>query len=220
MTKKPKTGAHTISQKEKFSLANKIMLDQSLSPATRLVGWYITDHINTRRGYAWPPQETIAKDLGITARTVRRAIKDLAPYFAIDRSHRQHEYRVATPDKLSAIATPARSVTADVTRNATPDIFSTTPDNLSYHPSNHPINSALATARAASTDVDDTHKRLAIFERKLKNKAATDEEIEDCRNFCRKICKNPHASKAAFNQAYRLLENLPEKSQPKEEERR
>ena len=80
-----------ITRQEKLNLANRIMLDKNLSPATRLVGCYIADHVNRKRGYAWPPQEKIASDLGIDERTVRRAVKDLASYFGIDRSQRQHE---------------------------------------------------------------------------------------------------------------------------------
>jgi Helix-turn-helix domain len=93
----------TVTRKEKFDLANRILLDKSLSASVRLVGWYITDHIHTERGFAWPPQEQIAADLGIDERTVRRAVKELTPHLAIDRSQRQHEYRMATPDNLSAI---------------------------------------------------------------------------------------------------------------------
>jgi Helix-turn-helix domain len=93
-----------IVAKAKFDLANRIRVDIALTPSTRLVGLYIADHINTKRGYAWCTQEQIAAALGIDERTVRRAIKDLDRHFAVDRSHRAHEYRIATPDNLSAIA--------------------------------------------------------------------------------------------------------------------
>ena len=88
-----------ITPKEKFNLANRIMLDKTLSPATRLVGWYIADHIHTVRGYAWPAQVDIARDLGIDLRSVKRAVKSLAPYFKIDRRGRANEYRIGA--KLS-----------------------------------------------------------------------------------------------------------------------
>jgi hypothetical protein len=88
-----------ITPKEKFNLGNRIRLDKKLSPATRLVGCYIADHINTKRGYAWPPQVTIANDLGIDLRSVKRAVKSLAPYFKINRRGRANEYRIG--DKLS-----------------------------------------------------------------------------------------------------------------------
>ena len=88
-----------ITPKEKFNLGNRIRLDKKLSPATRLVGRYIADHINTKRGYAWPPQVTIANDLGIDLRSVKRAVKSLAPYFKINRRGRANEYRIG--DKLS-----------------------------------------------------------------------------------------------------------------------
>ena len=93
-----------VTRQEKMALANRIMLDKSLDLAARAVGWYIADHINTKRGYAWPPQEKIASDLGICERSVRYAIKALAPYFAIDRSQRQHEYH-PIPANIAAIDT-------------------------------------------------------------------------------------------------------------------
>jgi hypothetical protein len=64
-----------IIAKAKFDLANKIRMDIGLTPSTRLVGLYIADHINTKRGYAWCTQEQIAADLGIDERTVRRGLK-------------------------------------------------------------------------------------------------------------------------------------------------
>jgi hypothetical protein len=63
-----------ITRQEKLNLANRIRLDKNLSPATRLVGLHIADHINTKRGYAWIPQEKIARDLGLGERTVRRLV--------------------------------------------------------------------------------------------------------------------------------------------------
>ena len=226
MTKKTKTAVEKITRQEKLSLGNTIMLDKSLSPATRLVGWYITDHINTRRGYAWPPQENIADKLGLTTRTVQRAMKDLSRYFKINRRFGlANEYR-PIPSKLIAIA-PTQPPTIC---RVTPDIFDTQPPTKrTPHPSNdpnkHPINnSALAFARAAPIGIGDRQKWLAIFERKLKSKAATDEEIKTCRALCLQIINDPHSSNAAFAQADRLLETYDEldpleKSQRKETNR-
>lgn len=112
-----------ITRQEKLNLANRIRLDKNLSPATRLVGLHIADHINTKRGYAWIPQEKIARDLGLGERTVRRLVKDLARHFDIDRSRRQHEYRPPTPAKMAGI-TPA-----------TPAKMATTPAKMAAHPS-------------------------------------------------------------------------------------
>jgi hypothetical protein len=87
-----------VTSRAKFDLANRILLDKNLIPAYRLVGWYIADHINTKRGYAWPP---IAEDLGISVSSVKRDIKSLAPYFNIDRRGRANEYRIGV--KLTPI---------------------------------------------------------------------------------------------------------------------
>lgn len=80
--------------KAKFALANQILRDNALTYSARLVGWYLADHINTRRGYAWPPQERIAADLAMSLRSVKYAIKELKKYFDIDRSGRANEYRI------------------------------------------------------------------------------------------------------------------------------
>ena len=93
--------------KAKRDVIMAVMLDTSLSPGTRLVGWLIADHVNTKRGYAWPSQEQIRKKLGLSVRHVRRAIHDLEKrgYFAVDKKERNHEYRIATPDKMSGVDT-------------------------------------------------------------------------------------------------------------------
>jgi hypothetical protein len=73
-------------RKAKRDLANTILLGKSLNLAARMVGWYIADHINTKRGYAWPPQETIARDLGITAQSSATWLPTSSPeYFAVTR---------------------------------------------------------------------------------------------------------------------------------------
>jgi biotin operon repressor len=84
--------------KAKFALANQILRDKALTSSARLVGWYLADHINTRRGYAWPSQAKIAADLGISERSIRSAIKPLNKYFDIARTKRRgraNEYRLA-----------------------------------------------------------------------------------------------------------------------------
>jgi hypothetical protein len=83
-----------FTSEHKSAIANAILLDVSLSPATRLVGWFIADNVHSRRGYAWPPQEHTASRLGIAIRTVRRAARDLAAarYFTVNESGRAHEY--------------------------------------------------------------------------------------------------------------------------------
>ena len=93
--------------KAKRDVIMAIMLDTSLSPGTRLVGWLIADHVNTKRGYAWPSQEQIRNKLGLSVRHVRRAIRDLLEcgYFEVDKKGRNHEYRIATPDKKSGVDT-------------------------------------------------------------------------------------------------------------------
>jgi hypothetical protein len=122
-----------VTPKAKFDLANRILLDRTLTPVTRLVGWFIADHINTQRGYAWPPQSTIASALNINEKSVRRAVKELGDYFDINRAGRANEYRPRTPDNLSGITPPTPNNLSAI-ELSTPDNLSTTPDNLSKIP--------------------------------------------------------------------------------------
>jgi biotin operon repressor len=93
--------------KSKRDTINAILLDNRLSPATRIVGWFIADHVNAKRAYAWPSQQFIRKKLGLSVRHVRRAISDLVKcgYFEVDKNGRNHEYRIATPAKKSGVDT-------------------------------------------------------------------------------------------------------------------
>ena len=93
--------------KAKRDTINAIMLDKRLTPATRQVGWFIADHVNIKRGYAWPPQEVIRERLGLSVRHVRRAIGCLVNcgYFEVEKKGRNHEYRIAKPDKMSGVET-------------------------------------------------------------------------------------------------------------------
>jgi hypothetical protein len=128
----------SITRQEKLDHANRILLDKNLPPTARLIGWYITDHINRKRGYAWTPLEHIAADLGIHERTVRRLVKYLERHFVIDRSHRQYEYRIPTPGNLPGITPgilstiPGNSCT-DTGHNARPSF---------EHPIKHPLKKA------------------------------------------------------------------------------
>jgi hypothetical protein len=136
-----------ITPKQKLQLANRIMLDRDLSPAARLVGMYIADHLNTERGYAWTPQEMIAADLGINKRSVRRGIAQLGAYFSVNRERRQHEYRMRTPDNLSAITDiDTGHFCTDRGHGCTPKGDTDVPPSTKY-PLRHPLSiRAVATA--------------------------------------------------------------------------
>jgi Helix-turn-helix domain len=137
-----------VTPKVKFNLANRILLDRTLTPVTRLVGWFIADHINTQRGYAWPPQSTIATALNINEKSVRRSVKELGDYFDINRAGRANEYRPRTPDNMSAI------------ERSTPDNLSTTPDNLSKIPDkNDPPSLETLLTSSDSAQGAETEKR-------------------------------------------------------------
>ena len=50
-----------------------ITRNKDFTRATRLVGYFLADHINFRTGYAWPPQQLLAELAGVTTRTVHAA---------------------------------------------------------------------------------------------------------------------------------------------------
>src|SRR5262249_1659109 len=85
-----------------------------ITKAARLVGLEILARVNRVKGCAYPAEEKIARDLGISSRTVRRAIGQLkaAGCIKITRRGRNNVYAPAFLDRI-------------------PDIISKTPDNLS-----------------------------------------------------------------------------------------
>jgi Helix-turn-helix domain len=88
--------ASTITAKVTLDLAKAIKLDPTLTPAARLVGLFIADHLNTGRGFAWPSQDVIARELGIALRTVQRSMGVLRRHFEImQRPGVVNEYRPA-----------------------------------------------------------------------------------------------------------------------------
>ena len=129
-----------MNRKQKFDLANAILRDKTLSPATRIVGWYLADHMNLRRGgVAWPSYARIAGELGIARFTVIRAVKSLSHYFQISRRPGRfaNEYRPQVTNCPHAAVLghkllPVRSqnVTAKVTKTI-------------LHPSIDPLNDPL-----------------------------------------------------------------------------
>ena len=126
------TNGNGITSQGKHELANVILRDKELSPAARLVGLYIADHVNTRCGYAWPAQGTIATDLGIGARTVARAIGQLGHYFQITRRHRRvNEYQPVTGQNGRLTC-----------QNGSLNLPNCTvlPAKMAHHPSNDPSN--------------------------------------------------------------------------------
>jgi biotin operon repressor len=74
--------------------ADNLRHDGSLTATARLVGLEIFSFVSKVSGTAWPAEETIADRLGITARTVRTAIKQLkaAGYISVVRRGRSNMY--------------------------------------------------------------------------------------------------------------------------------
>ncbi len=60
-------------EKRKARHRDGIMRNSLFPPSVRVVGFHLTDHVNFRTGYAWPPQERLAELAGVTVRTVHAA---------------------------------------------------------------------------------------------------------------------------------------------------
>jgi hypothetical protein len=89
-----------ITPKEKFNLATGSCSTKTCRPQP---GWSAATLPITSTPSADMHGRRRKRSLATLALTVRRVVKDLASYFGIDRSQRQHEYH-PIPDKLSAIA--------------------------------------------------------------------------------------------------------------------
>jgi hypothetical protein len=96
-----------ITAKAKFELANEIRSDKTLSLGDRMVGLYLVEQFNPRRGFAYPTRIQIAAKVGISARSVQRSIKKLeGRYFAIKRASRNghaNEYRPIMGGRMSPL---------------------------------------------------------------------------------------------------------------------
>jgi Helix-turn-helix domain len=78
----------------RLQAADELRRDGKLSPTARLVGWEIFSCINRANGQAYPSEQTIASRLGVTDKTVKRAIAQLktASHIKVTRRGRNNVY--------------------------------------------------------------------------------------------------------------------------------
>jgi transposase-like protein len=99
----------------RLQAADELRRDAKLSPAARLVGLEIFSYVNQASGEAFPSEATIARRLGITERTVRTAVKQLADAgrIKVRRRGRNNVYSPPfikqTQEKISGVGTPRSS---------------------------------------------------------------------------------------------------------------
>jgi len=130
--------ASTITAKVKLDLAKAIKLDPTLTPAARLVGLFIADHLNTGRGFAWPSQDVIARELGIALRTVQRSMGVLRRHFEImQRPGVVNEYRPA-PRSIRR-GYPRRNVGQPLSKCRVTPVKMSGYNDPSYYPLNDPL---------------------------------------------------------------------------------
>jgi len=91
-------------------MRDAILRQRQFSKATRMVGYFIADHINFQAGYAWAGQERLAELAGVSIRTVARACIVLEDdgWFRRELSGRNWLYfpnwlRSETPDMVSGV---------------------------------------------------------------------------------------------------------------------
>jgi hypothetical protein len=87
-------GAWAIAKEQARNWADRI---PGFSPATPKVLGYLLSHINQEKGFDWHSAERIARDLGLTVRTIERAYYELRRVGAICRCLRE-EAGVGDPD--------------------------------------------------------------------------------------------------------------------------
>ena len=97
----------------RLQAADELRRDGNLSPAARLVGLEIFSYVNQASGEAFPSQATIARRLGLTDRTVRTAVKQLADAGRIKVTRRPGRNNLYSPafikqrqEKISGVGTP------------------------------------------------------------------------------------------------------------------
>jgi hypothetical protein len=130
--------ASTITAKVTLDLAKAIKLDPTLTPAARLVGLFIADHLNTGRGFAWPSQDVIARELGIALRTVQRSMGVLRRHFEImQRPGVVNEYRPA-PRSIRR-GYPRRNVGQPLSKCRVTPVKMSGYNDPSYYPLNDPL---------------------------------------------------------------------------------
>jgi helix-turn-helix protein len=80
--------------RKRLQLADRLRRDASKTPSARLVGADIIARANLVTGDCWASEATLAKDLGLTARTIKRAIHDLrGNYIEVEKCGRSNRYR-------------------------------------------------------------------------------------------------------------------------------
>ena len=97
----------------RLQAADQLRRDGKLSAAARLVGLEIFSYVNEASGEAFPSEATIARRLGITDRTVRTAVKQLADAGRIKVTRRPGRNNLYSPafikqrqEKISGVGTP------------------------------------------------------------------------------------------------------------------
>jgi biotin operon repressor len=104
----------------RLQAADELRRDGKLSAAARLVGLEIFSYVNQASGEAFPSEATIARRLGITDRTVRTAVKQLADAGRIKVTRRRGRNNLYSPafikqtqEKISGVGTPRSSGTPE-----------------------------------------------------------------------------------------------------------
>src|SRR5215475_8372278 len=104
----------------RLQAADELRRDAKLSPAARLVGLEIFSYVNQASGEAFPSEATIARRLGITDRTVRTAVKQLADAGHMNVTRRRGPSKLYSPafikqtqEKISGVGTPRSSGTPE-----------------------------------------------------------------------------------------------------------
>jgi len=90
--------------RNRFSWLDQVLADEEISKAAFAVAYALASHINRKSGLAWPSQSTLAKQVSLSDRQVRKLVEQLVErgHLFIAKRHTRHTpnyYRLAFLDR-------------------------------------------------------------------------------------------------------------------------
>jgi len=97
----------------KLAWQARVIVDPDLGQLARLLACHLT-HMFGKSHTTWPAQETLARALSVTVRSIRRATEELvkAGYLKVRISRGRGKANIYTPVLSAALVTPPRQLPA------------------------------------------------------------------------------------------------------------
>jgi DNA-binding transcriptional ArsR family regulator len=69
---------HRVPYKDRWAWIDHVLaIKQKLTPADKVVGVALVQHVNKQEGYAWPSHDRLAEKTALSSRHVRRSLRKL-----------------------------------------------------------------------------------------------------------------------------------------------